>query len=140
MLSMPELEQAFADIVLDKNAVRPLKIDPPYRPVSASHMEWFLNRVHSLEANAQPRPNVWPFRSLSLFRAFDVVLDDKFSSKLTFYGLHVDVNQQSIYEEFIEAPGEQQLFRDRIMYGGKRDVAQVAEAVKQERERRERVE
>ena len=69
-----------------------------------------------------------------------MVLDGGFSSSLTFYGLPADVNQPSIYEEYMEAPGEQQDFRNRIMYGGRRNTAQVAEAVRQEQENRQRVE
>lgn len=140
LLPMPDLEQRFAEVVLDKNAICPAVLDPPYRPIPQEHTHWFVERVRALDQGHQERGDFWPFRSQNLFTAFNVVLDGGFSSSLTFYGLPADVNQPSVYEEYMEAPGEQQDFRNRIMYGGRRDVAQVAEAVRQEQENRQRVE
>lgn len=33
LFPMSELEQRFAEVVLDKNTICPVKMDPPYRPV-----------------------------------------------------------------------------------------------------------
>lgn len=123
LLPMSELEQRFAEVVLDKNTICPAKMDPPYRPVPESRMGWFKKIVSKLGEGCQDRVDFWPFRSQNLLRAFNVVLDDGFSSSLTFYGLHVDVNLQSIYEQYMETPGEQQDFMYKILYAGRRDTA-----------------
>ena len=99
-----------------------------------------MDIVSEFGKERQDRDYFWPFRSQNLFRAFNVVLDNGFSSSLTFYGLHVDVNLQSIYEQYMETPGEQQDFMYKILYAGRRDTSQVAEEVRQEQVRRERVE
>lgn len=98
---MPALEARVAAEVLDTYSLGPQ--NPRYCPVARSYAQWFYSKCRYAPLQSRATSPCWLFKSHGLFDTFGIKVDAQHPSKLEFGGLCVDIDCNSIYQDYIEA-------------------------------------